>query len=197
MENTTYSILLLILSYFVGSIPFTLIIGKLFKGVDIREHGSGNLGGTNAIRVLGVKYGLPAGAFDVLKAFIMVIIGAYVIELPFSPLYLGFAAALGHVYPIFANFKGGKAVSTLMGSYVAIHPVILLINVAIALLIIKLTKYVSLGSTVLAILLVLTLFIVPVEGEWIPRLLFMGLVLFKHRDNYKRLLQGKEHKAKM
>lgn len=196
MSDLTFNILLLILSYFVGSIPFTLIIGKLFQNTDIRTKGSGNLGGTNAIRVLGVKHGLPAGALDVTKAFLMVFLASQ-LDLTISPLYFGIAVALGHVYPIFAKLKGGKAVSTLLGSYLAIHPLQILLGTVFAFLTIKVTKYVSVASTLLALLLVIVHFISPVEGELIPRILFAALVIYKHKDNYKRLLNGTENKAKL
>lgn len=196
MDSTTLNILLIIISYLVGSIPFTLILGKHFKGIDIREHGSGNLGGTNAIRVLGVKVGLPAGFLDVVKSFVMVLI-ASIIGTTISPLYFGLAASVGHVYPIFAKFKGGKAVSTTMGAFVAIHPIIAIVTAIISFGIIKLTKFVSIGSTIFGILMVLSLIIIDAPGELIPRVLLMLLVMYKHLGNYKRIFSGEEHKAKL
>ena len=189
----------IIASYLIGSIPFTLIVGKIFKNTDIREHGSGNLGGTNAIRVLGPKLGLPAGILDISKAFIVVLLAKLgVIEFGYSALYLGVVASLGHCYPIFAQFKGGKAVSTTIGAALAFAPIITIISVVTAFLVIKLTKFVSVGSTILGIILVLMFVFVPgYKSDIIPAALLLLLIMFRHIPNYKRLLSGNENKANL
>ncbi len=189
----------IIVAYFVGSIPFTLIIGKFFKNMDIRDYGSGNLGGTNAIRVLGPKVGIPAGALDISKAFLMVALAKYgVIDFGFSPLYLGVVASIGHCYPIFAQFKGGKAVSTTLGAALAFAPVITLASLVIAVSVIYFTKFVSVGSTILGVVLVLMYTIVPgyTDAIW-PQALMLLLIMVRHIPNYKRLRSGSENKVKI
>ena len=154
-----YIFLLMILSYFLGSIPSGLIIGKVFKKIDIREYGSKNTGATNAVRVLGFRYGIFAFIFDLLK-------GALVIFLVFlindSSLYLvssyeiniasvyGACAVLGHVFPIYINFKGGKAVATSAGMIFAIEPWVAVGVIILFLIIFLITRYVSLSSTIAA-----------------------------------------------
>ncbi len=103
--------LLIILAYVIGSIPSGLVVGKLAKGIDIREHGSGNLGATNAFRTLGVKAGSVVVAADILKGTLAAAL-PYLLHVPIHPLLAGVAAVIGHVFPVFAKFKGGKAVAT-------------------------------------------------------------------------------------
>lgn len=192
-------LLWIIVSYVVGSIPFTLIIGKVFKNVDIRDFGSGNLGGTNAIRVLGPKYGLPAGMLDVLKAFTIVLLAKLgVIDFGYSALYLGVVVSIGHCYPMFAQFKGGKAVSTTMGAATAFAPIITIISIIIAFAVIKISKFVSVGSTILGVTLVLLFVFVPgYDTAIVPSILLLAFIMFRHIPNYKRLLSGNENKAKL
>ena len=192
-------LLWIVVSYLVGSIPFTLIVGKLFKNTDIRDFGSGNLGGTNAIRVLGPKLGIPAGALDILKALVIVLLAKLgVIEFGYSALYLGVVVSIGHCYPIFAQFKGGKAVSTTMGAALAFAPIISIITVVIAFAVIKLTKFVSVGSTILGLILVLMFVFIPgYSTEILPAALLLLLIMFRHIPNYKRLLSGNENKANL
>jgi len=189
----------IIASYLIGSIPFTLIIGKLFKNTDIRDHGSGNLGGTNAIRVLGPKLGLPAGILDISKALTVVLLAKYgVIDFGFSALYLGVAASIGHCFPLFAQFKGGKAVSTTIGAVLAFAPVITIISAVIAFTVIKVSKFVSVGSTVLGIAIVVMFIFVPgYKDAILPGALLLALIMYRHIPNYKRLLSGNENKAKL
>lgn len=186
-------------AYLIGSIPFTLIIGKLFKNTDIRDFGSGNLGGTNAIRVLGPKYGLPAGMLDISKAFVVVLLATLgIINVSYNPLYLGVIASVGHCFPVFAQFKGGKAVSTTMGAVLAFAPVITIISVVTAFAVIKISKFVSVGSTILGIILVLLFIFVPgYTGAIIPAVLLLLLIMFRHIPNYKRLISGNENKANL
>jgi len=186
----------LIIAYIIGSIPFSLIIGMLFKKTDIRNHGSGNLGGTNAVRVLGSKYGVPAGILDILKAFVIVLLAVTgVIEISYSPVFLGVAATIGHCYPVFAGFRGGKAVSTTMGTLFAFAPIIATIALAIALIIIFTIRYVSLGSTALSLAALIIMIFIPSQGV---NLLAYGIlvifILYRHIPNYRNLVNGKESK---
>ena len=194
-------IMAIVFGYLFGSIPFALIIGKVFYKTDIRTKGSGNLGGTNAGRVLGKTAGISVTVFDVLKATI-----AILIVYQFAPQYAALAgvfAAIGHSYPIFAQFKGGKAVSTaagyLLGAAIIVNQVILLFIVPASLffLILKLTKYASLASMVAATISIFIAYFAT-GGDWIFTLNFILidiLVFYRHRANIKRLMNGTEGKV--
>jgi glycerol-3-phosphate acyltransferase PlsY len=194
-------ILAIVFGYLFGSIPFALIIGKVFYKTDIRTKGSGNLGGTNAGRVLGKTAGISVTVFDVLKATI-----AILIVYQFAPQYAALAgvfAAIGHSYPIFAQFKGGKAVSTaagyLLGAAIIVNQVILLFIVPATLffVILKLTKYASLASMVAATISIFIAYFAT-GGDWIFTLNFILidiLIFYRHRANIKRLLNGTETKV--
>lgn len=194
-------ILAIVFGYLFGSIPFALIIGKVFYKTDIRTKGSGNLGGTNAGRVLGKTAGISVTVFDVLKATI-----AILIVYQFAPQYAALAgvfAAIGHSYPIFAQFKGGKAVSTaagyLLGAAIIVNQVILLFIVPASLffIILKLTKYASLASMVAATISIFIAYFAT-GGDWIFTLNFILidiLIFYRHRANIKRLLSGTETKV--
>lgn len=206
--------LLMILSYFLGSIPSGLIIGKLFKNIDIREHGSKNTGATNSIRVLGFKYGIFAFIFDVLK-------GAFVIGLVFfmgdQSLFIvsqyqiniasiyGMAAVIGHVFPVYIHFRGGKAVATSAGMILAIEPWVALGVLIVFLIIFFTTRYVSLASTlaaagVILYFLIRILFEHPLYNlatrimDFVVVCLLATLIFMRHRTNYKRLREGTENK---
>ncbi len=194
-------ILAIVFGYLFGSIPFALIIGKVFYKTDIRTKGSGNLGGTNAGRVLGKTAGISVTVFDVLKATI-----AILIVYQFAPQYAALAgvfSAIGHSYPIFAQFKGGKAVSTaagyLLGAAIIVNQVILLFIVPATLffIILKLTKYASLASMVAATISIFIAYFAT-GGDWIFTLNFIlidVLIFYRHRANIKRLLNGTETKV--
>ena len=194
-------ILAIVFGYLFGSIPFALIIGKVFYKTDIRTKGSGNLGGTNAGRVLGKTAGISVTVFDVLKATIVILI-----VYQFAPQYAALAgvfAAIGHSYPIFAQFKGGKAVSTaagyLLGAAIIVNQVILLFIVPASLffIILKLTKHASLASMVAATISIFIAYFAT-GGDWIFTLNFILidiLIFYRHRANIKRLLNGTETKV--
>lgn len=195
-----YTLLALIIGYLFGSISFALVIGKVFYKTDIREYGSGNLGGTNAGRVLGKKAGLAVIALDVSKAIIAMTI-MYFID-PTSIMYAGFAACVGHCYPIFAKFKGGKAVSTIAGYVLAliIFGYVPFYNALIPLLlffiILKITKYVSLSSIVMiATATIMTFFTSNLEVA-VSLLLLLCFTTYRHRANIKRIKDGTESKVK-
>ncbi len=213
MTYYLYMGLLLIVSYFLGSIQSGLIIGKVFKKIDIREHGSKSTGSTNAIRVLGFKYGIWAFVFDVLKGAIIIgvlkifkIESLYMVTDNFSIVTLyGLGAVIGHVFSIFNNFKGGKAVATSLGVIFAVEPligVLILIGFGTVFLI---TRYVSLGSTVsvgIALVSFITRIFLPVhELSTITKVFdlivlssFGLIIVLRHRTNYQRLKEGTENK---
>ncbi len=208
--------IIIILSYLVGSIPTSILISKAAGGIDIREHGSGNAGGTNVIRVLGWKYGLLVIILDALKGALAVIIIARLFfgPLPFeniSPfddftlvqIIAGIAAVIGHIWTIFAGFRGGKGIATALGMLVMLVTVEMLIAVGIFALVVLISRYVSLGSIIAAISVPSTLFIrenlfhvdIPGYHTLFPFILAVSaLVVFTHRKNLVRLLNGNENK---
>jgi acyl phosphate:glycerol-3-phosphate acyltransferase len=207
---------IIILSYLIGSIPTSIIISKAVKGIDIREHGSGNAGGTNVMRVLGWKHGLLVILLDALKGILAVVIvarlhyGAIPFEnaTPFDDFTLvqiiaGLSAVIGHIWTIFAGFKGGKGIATALGMLLMIVTIEMLIAIGIFILVVSISKYISLGSILGAITVPLALFVrenffnVHVAGyqTLLPFLIVVSLlVIYTHRKNVARLLNGSESK---
>lgn len=202
-------ITLLILSYLLGSIPWALIISKSVKGIDIREYGSKNMGATNVIRVVGKKWGILVFFLDALKAGIIILLftlnifdwqgEAFAIKI--HPLFYGVSAYLGHLFPCFAGFKGGKGVSCAAGIALCYSPLIGLCGLILFLLIVYFTNYVSIGSC--SCITFVTIAIL-VEGIWTHSIdwfffciaLFIGIFMYiKHIPNFKRLLSGTENKT--
>ena len=196
-------IILLLLAYIIGSIPSGLWVGKLFYNIDIREHGSGNLGGTNTFRTLGKKAGLAVTIMDILKGTAATLLGL----LPFfasanvHPLILGIIAVIGHIYPVFAGFKGGKAVATSGGILLGYNWPIFIILVLGFFIILKITKMVSLTSMCLAIIAIIysIVYYFTVEKDW-PLIIIVSLlaifILYRHRANIERIKNGTEPKVK-
>lgn len=204
MMNVFIIIPEVIVAYLIGSIPSAVWIGRLFYGVDVREHGSGNAGATNVIRVLGYKAGIPVLLFDVFKGWVAVSLAGW-IGLPgaspdlivYVSIMLAFAAVLGHVFPVFAGFKGGKGVGTLAGAGIALYPIALLIILGVFIITLSLTKYVSLSSVLSALLFPIV--VILVLGEQHPGLVILAIVIaifipLTHRKNISRLLKGEEKK---
>jgi glycerol-3-phosphate acyltransferase PlsY len=195
-------LLLISCAYLIGSIPSALIISKRYFGIDIRDYGSGNMGATNTFRTLGSKYGAIVMAMDIMKG----VLASSLYEL--LPYYsgnevartnliigLGMAAVLGHLFPIFARFRGGKGVATLFGMVLALQPVVALACVGVFLLVLFLTRYVSLSSILAAVMLPISVLWIWNEHEVMYRiftLLVAGLVIFTHQKNIGRLLRGVE-----
>jgi glycerol-3-phosphate acyltransferase PlsY len=192
---------LVVFAYLLGSVPFGLVVGKLLFRVDIREHGSGNIGATNAYRTLGPVAGAVVLAGDVLKAMIPVIAVRYFLAgtpeaVPLASVVVGLAAILGHSYSIFLNFGGGKGMATAGGLILVLWPLAAPILLGIWMLVIAMTRYVSLGSIVVAMLLPVLVFLMYPKTEYIIFALLAGLVIvFRHRSNIARLLVGKELKV--
>ena len=188
-------ILLLIFSYLFGSIPFSLIISKTFYKIDLREHGSGNVGTTNTFRVLGKKAGIVVLVLDLLKGAIPVWVALLVsTDVDFPVIIFGVVAAIGHVYSIFLKFKGGKAVATGGGALLAAAPIIFLVVLVTFLVTLKVSKYVSLGSVFAAISLLISVFF---TGD--PFIIGFGIILgimviVKHISNMQRIKEGTEPK---
>lgn len=187
--------LIFILAYLLGSIPFGLIVGKIGYGVDIREHGSGNLGGTNTFRTLGVKAGLIVTISDILK-------GTLAASLPLlfnselNPLLVGVFAVIGHTYPIFAKFKGGKAVATSAGLLLFVQPLMVITMIAFFFLVLYLTKYVSLSSMLAGVYGIIYSIFIGEIGLIIVISLLTAFVIYRHRANIKRIIDKTEPKVK-
>lgn len=191
-----YLIALVVIGYLLGSIPFAYIVGKKLGNIDIRNHGSGNAGATNAFRVLGLKGGLYAFIGDFLKGFIAVYIGIMMTDLD-GGLLTGLFAVIGHCYPITLNFKGGKGVATTAGIVVAVNPLMALILLVIEFGIIFTTRIVSLASITAALLFPIFSYFFNMGQSFIILSVFLGLfVIYRHRGNIKRLLNGTESKFK-
>ena len=198
------NIFLIMTAYLLGSIPSAVWIGKRFHGIDVREHGSHNAGATNTLRVLGSRAALVVFAMDVLKGFLAVMLAHlsgyfsgsdYMFNLKIA---LVAAAVLGHIFPIFANFKGGKGVATLAGATLGVHPHAVLICLAIFIIILLITHYVSLSSICAGVCFPFVLFFVFGERSetlMIYSVVVAGLLIFTHRKNIKRLLAGTESKT--
>ena len=192
-------LIIIIIAYLLGNISTSYIIGKRIAGVDIRTQGSGNAGSTNVLRTLGKKAGALTFGGDVLKGFIAVWIAkmiAYVVHVDVTTCaYLAVVAVvLGHNYPAFLGFKGGKGVATSLGSMLAMNPVIALACLGFFIIIVALTKYVSLGSILgIGLSPILMLINHNIKGVWVTLFLTIS-VAYTHKENIKRLLNGTERK---
>ena len=190
----------ILLAYLIGSVSGSLLLGRL-RGVDIRQHGSGNAGGTNALRTLGLKFAAGVMLIDVSKGAFATWIGLQ--GEPDATMALrtamgcGFAAVLGHVWPVFHGFRGGKGVATMIGLLLVLWPALLLPLIAVFALVLTTTGYVGLGSILAtaAMLPSLWLFATPPSREWIVTAVVLGVfVLYTHRANVQRLLAGTENR---
>ena len=185
----------------------TLVLGKFFYGIDVRDHGSGNAGATNTIRVLGAKAGLTVFLVDMAKGYasvrLLYLTDFYIPEtgdfVNFQ-LALGLAAMIGHIFPVYANFRGGKGVATLTGIVLALHPMATLFTLGVFAIVLILTRYVSLSSMIAAFTFPMTL--VFFFSNTTPSLIIFSMIiaillLFTHQKNIERLLKGEESKFKI
>lgn len=200
-------ILLIVIAYLIGSIPTAVLVSKYFFGIDIRNYGSGNSGATNTFRVLGKKWGTFVMIVDVLKgvlaAFLYLLLPYYLTnewDRTNFMIGLGLAAVVGHIFPIWANFKGGKGVATLLGMVVAIQPLVALCVLGVFLLVLYLTRFVSLSSILASIAFPLFILVIFNEPEPLYRVFAIAvalLVILTHQKNIGRLIQGNENKARI
>lgn len=202
---TVFSIILVILAaYLIGSIPTAVWVGKVFYRIDIREHGSGNAGATNTIRILGYKAGIPVLLFDVFKGWVAVQFALWIPlpDLTFDGLtYVrigcAIAAVVGHIFPVYAGFRGGKGVGTLTGVGLALYPIALLIVLGIFILTLAITRYVSLSSIIGAFSFPFVVFFITHERNIALLALAILVAIFiplTHRKNIKRLFRGEENR---
>ncbi|MUK90665.1 glycerol-3-phosphate 1-O-acyltransferase PlsY [Ornithinibacillus sp. L9] len=188
-------ILFAIIAYLLGSIPSALIVGKVGYNIDIREHGSGNLGATNTFRTLGVKAGSIVTLADILKGTLATLIPVF-FNADVYPLLIGVFAVLGHTYPLFAKFKGGKAVATSGGIILGVNPILFFVMIASFLLTLYLTKYVSLSSMITGVVTVIASIIIGDVGLIIVAVVLTVFVFYRHTENIKRIKNKTEPKIK-
>lgn len=197
--------LTVVLAYFLGSIPSAVWLGKYFYEVDVRQHGSGNAGATNVLRTLGKKAGISVLLLDMLKGFAAVEL-SYLTNFSAGSdewnnlrAVLALASVIGHIFPVFANFRGGKGVATMTGTLLALNPLAALITIVIFFLMLALTKYVSLSSIATSLMLPV------IFGAWLQAGLAMSMysfavaliILITHRKNIQRLMKGEESKTNL
>ena len=209
MEQQATSLIFLVwmipAAYLLGSVPTSVWAGKIFHGIDVRDHGSGNAGATNAMRVLGVKTGLPVLAIDMLKGFAAVrLVHLQSVFLPDDERFMilsilsGILAVTGHIFPVFAGFRGGKGVATIAGVCLSLHAPATAAALGVFILVLLITKYVSVGSMSAGLsfpVWVILVFKSPFASLWIFSILAALLLLFTHMKNVQRLFAGNENKA--
>lgn len=196
-----------LIAYLLGSIPTAVWVGKTYYGIDVRQHGSNNAGATNTFRVLGKKPGIVVLLIDVLKGALAVLLPYFVLSSEYSvnevievQLIAAIMAIIGHVFPLFAQFKGGKGVATSLGVIVGIHPPAAGICLIIFLLVFITFKYVSLGAIVTAIAFpLLIVFYFKVDSLWLQAfsIVLGSVVVFTHKKNIKRLINREESKMNL
>ncbi|MEO6884200.1 MAG: glycerol-3-phosphate 1-O-acyltransferase PlsY [Bacteroidia bacterium] len=200
-----YQILILFAAYLLGSVPSSVWIGRIFYGIDVREYGSGNAGATNTFRVLGKKAGIPVLFLDILKGYLSVQM-AYILPVKQSAegfvnfqIVLGIAALIGHIFPIYVGFRGGKGIATLLGILIAIAPDAALMSIAVFGTVFFLFRYVSLASIVAALafpFIVIVILKIKFPTLIIFSLLIAIMVVITHQKNIHRLLRKEESKIK-
>jgi glycerol-3-phosphate acyltransferase PlsY len=189
-------IILIIASYLLGAVPTGVILAKAFAGRDIRQEGSGNIGATNVTRVLGKKVGALTLVGDLLKGFIPVWAGAAFTGSLNVACLMGLAAFLGHIFPVYLKFKGGKGVATALGVFLFLSPVVILIEVVVFAASVAIWKYVSLGSMLAAGTMPVLLYLLSCPMLIVlMSVVFAILIIIKHSSNIKRLLSGTENKV--
>ncbi len=203
-------IVIVLLSYLVGSIPTSIIVGKILRGIDIREYGSGNAGATNTFRVLGWKAGVFVIAVDIGKGVFATLVisklnltGVPLLASTLLQIIAGVSAVCGHIWTVFAGFRGGKGVSTAAGMIIALYPIAFLICIAIFTIVLFTTRYVSVSSMIAAVSLPIVFVVLqqighqPVSSPLLVLSLIMaGLIIFTHRANIRRLLNGTENRIR-
>ncbi len=198
----TLSVIAVVLAYLAGSIPSAVWAGRIFHGIDVREHGSGNAGATNTVRVLGWKTGIPVLIFDLFKGWLAAMLPKFLGAAPegseimmLLQIACGMAAIIGHVFPLLAGFRGGKGVATTFGVLLALHPLLTLTCAGIFLVVLLASGYVSLGSmTAVAMFPILNVTLFRSSSVWLTvfAVIVAVAVIATHAKNIKRLLRGEE-----
>lgn len=192
--------LVLPFSYLLGAIPSGLVLGKIMRGIDLREYGSGKTGAANVLRTLGWGASIGVGVADVAKGVIVVLLARSLLVSDWAVVAAALAAVIGHNWSVYMGFRGGRGVNTSLGGLLAMSPLIAVLLMVMALAVIAVTRYVSLGSILGAAFGSLLVAIFVVAG-WQPLFLFVyitiaaALLILQHRDNIGRLLAGKERRV--
>lgn len=193
----THWVLPIVLAYLLGSISFSYLVGKITRGIDIREHGSGNAGATNTFRILGKKAGSIVGLLDLAKGIVAVLIAGYLSQNdPYVLIISGIAAVSGHNWPIFLGFRGGKGIATTIGVFLTLMFQAAIVAGVAAIIVIVATRYVSVGSLVFASVLPIAIYSFGTYPEvylW-TSLVFTLFAFWRHRSNVRNLLKGNERK---
>ena len=188
---------LLVAGYLVGSIPFGLVIGKVFYGIDVREHGSGNFGTTNVFRVLGKKAGVAVFILDMLKGYIPAALGAWLFG-PWLAVFIAAAPVIGHVYPIYLKGRGGKGIATGAAVVLALVPLIFVIIFTVWIVLVLVTRYVSVASLTACTLVPILTFVLGEPAPYkIAGILVTALLWWAHRGNLRRLRAGEENRIRL
>jgi glycerol-3-phosphate acyltransferase PlsY len=188
-------LLLIIASYLIGAIPTGVVLARAFSGKDIRQEGSGNIGATNVTRVLGKKLGALTLVGDLLKGFLPVWVGSYLVSSLNVVCLMGCAAFLGHLFPVYLKFKGGKGVATALGVFLYLSPIVILVEIIVFVFVVGIWRYVSLGSLIAAASMPLLLVIIGSSKPVVLLSMAFALLIFiKHKANIQRLLNGTENK---
>ena len=203
---TTENLLFVLLAYLTGAFPSAVWVGKTFYKIDVREFGSGNAGATNTFRVLGKKAGIPVLIMDIFKGWVCVNYISFLTNIPQSAeavfeiqLAFGIAAVIGHLFPIYTGFRGGKGIATLLGLLIGLHAVAALYSILVFVIVFHISKYVSLASIIASIAFpVLVILILGSTNVSLNLFAFFVpiLSLITHQKNIERLLRGEETKVK-
>ncbi len=189
-----YALLVLVIGYLIGSIQVPILAGRILKKIDIREHGSGNAGSTNVARVLGFKVAVCVFILDILKGVMPFLIVKHFLGIEYA-MVTGVGAVLGHDFPLFMNFKGGKGVAITLGLFTAYNPIAGLLALLVGIIIIYITRYVSLASVSVAFTVLIFVWCQNTDPVELLSLTFLiSLLIYQHRGNIKRLIKGEENK---
>jgi len=203
---TTETLLFVLLAYLTGAFPSAVWVGKTFYKIDVREFGSGNAGATNTFRVLGKKAGIPVLIMDIFKGWICVNYILFLTDIPHSAeaifeiqLAFGIAAVIGHLFPIYTGFRGGKGIATLLGLLIGLHAVAAIYSILVFVIVFLISKYVSLGSIIASV--AFPILVILILGSTNVSLnlfaIFVPILsLITHQKNIERLLRGEETKVK-
>ncbi|WP_223376084.1 glycerol-3-phosphate 1-O-acyltransferase PlsY [Schnuerera sp. xch1] len=189
-------LLVIMLAYLIGNFSSAYVLGKIIKNTDIRNCGSGNAGATNALRVFGKKIGILAFVFDVLKGVLAIYIGGKILGYD-GKLIAGLFSVIGHNWPIFLNFKGGKGIATSFGILLSLHWPTAMISLVFFIVVLVMKRYVSLSSITAAVVAPIVVILIkrPFDKGFVIVTLILAIIaIFKHKANIKRLLEGKEYK---
>jgi glycerol-3-phosphate acyltransferase PlsY len=190
-------VVLLLLAYLCGSIPFGVVIGKLFYRVDVRQHGSGNVGTTNVFRVLGKRAGVAVLVCDMLKGYIPAVIAVWLFH-PWFAIFIAAAPVVGHMYSVFLKFKGGKGIATGAAVVLALVPLVFVIIITVWIVLLLTTRYVSVASLAAASLVpvLAVVFREPLPYQ-IAGVLVALVIWWAHRGNIQRLMAGEENRVRL